>query len=65
VDRREHALLAYAFGVEELIVGINKMDDKTVAFSEARSTEIRTEVSKFLGKIGFNTKEMDFIPTSA
>jgi len=61
---REHALLAYTLGVKEMIVCINKMDDKTVNYEEARYTEIKDELSKFLTKCGYKTKEMDFVPIS-
>jgi len=61
---REHALLAYTLGVKEMIVCINKMDDKTVNWGEARYTEIKDELSKFLTKCGYKTKDMDFVPIS-
>jgi elongation factor 1-alpha len=61
---REHALLAYTLGVKEMIVCINKMDDKTVNYVEARYTEIKDELSKFLTKCGYKTKDMDFVPIS-
>jgi len=61
---REHALLAYTLGVKEMIVCINKMDDKTVNYEEARYTEIKEELSKFLTKCGYKTKDMDFVPIS-
>jgi len=61
---REHALLAYTLGVKEMIVCINKMDDKTVNWAEARYTEIKDELSKFLTKCGYKTKDMDFVPIS-
>jgi elongation factor 1-alpha len=61
---REHALLAYTLGVKEMIVCINKMDDKTVNYAEARYTEIKDELSKFLTKCGYKTKDMDFVPIS-
>ncbi|KAA6312901.1 MAG: putative translation elongation factor-1 alpha, partial [Streblomastix strix] len=32
---REHALLAYTLGVRQMIVLINKMDDKSVNLSDA------------------------------
>src|SRR4051794_21690904 len=47
---REHALLAYTLGVKEMIVCINKMDDKTVNWAESRYNEIKEELSKFLTK---------------
>jgi len=63
---REHALLAYTLGVKQMIVCINKMDDKTVNYSEARYNEIKTELAKFLAKCGYNTKDdkIPFIPIS-
>ncbi len=61
---REHALLAYTLGVKEMIVCINKMDDKTVNWGESRYTEIKDELSKFLTKCGYKTKDMDFVPIS-
>src|SRR5881398_2328616 len=38
---REHALLAYTLGVKQMIVLVNKMDDKSVNWSEARFNEIK------------------------
>ena len=61
---REHALLAFTMGVKQMIVAINKMDEKTVGYSEARYTEIKKEVTDFLTKIGYNAAKMDFIPIS-
>jgi elongation factor 1-alpha len=61
---REHALLAYTLGVKEMIVCINKMDDKTVNYDEKRYTEIKDELTKFLTKCGYKTKEMEFVPIS-
>merc|ERR1719460_794492 len=40
------------------------MDDKTTAYKEARFREIETEVSGFLGKIGFKPKKIKFVPIS-
>jgi elongation factor 1-alpha len=42
---REHALLAYTLGVKEMIVCINKMDDKSVNWSEERYNEIKDGAS--------------------
>jgi len=61
---REHALLAFTLGVKQIIVCINKMDDKSVNYSQARYTEIKNEVSKYLTKVGYNGKKVDFIPIS-
>jgi len=61
---REHALLAFTLGVKQIIVGVNKMDDKSVNYSEARFNEIKDEVSGFLAKVGFKPKKIKFVPIS-
>ena len=50
---REHSLLAYTLGVKQMIVAINKMDDKTVAYKEARYKEIKGEMFRFLKTVGY------------
>merc|ERR1712233_144195 len=55
---RQHARLCHLLGIEQLIVGINKMDDKSVNWSEDRYNEIKGEVDKMLTKIGYKTKKM-------
>eukprot|EP01084_Bolivina_argentea_P062799 114791_1 len=61
---REHALLAFTLGVKQMICCVNKMDDKSVNYSEARFTEIKNEVCGFLKKIGYNPDKVPFIPIS-
>ncbi|KAL0205341.1 hypothetical protein P9112_000649 [Eukaryota sp. TZLM1-RC] len=61
---REHALLAFTLGVKQMIVGINKMDDKSVAYAESRYSEIKNEVSGYLKRIGFKVEKIPFIPIS-
>jgi len=61
---REHALLAYTLGVKQLIVAVNKMDTTEPPYSEARFVEIKKEVGSFIKKIGFNQKQVLFIPIS-
>jgi elongation factor 1-alpha len=60
---RTHALLAYTFGVRQIIVCINKMD--SVEFAEERYNEIKGEVSSYLIKLGFNPDKVTFVPISA
>ena len=61
---REHALLAYTLGVKQLIVAINKMDDKASNYSESRYNEIKTEVSSFIKKVGYIPDKVAFVPIS-
>jgi len=61
---REHALLAFTLGIQQMIVAVNKMDDKTTMYSEARFNEIQSEVSGYLAKVGFKPKKICFVPIS-
>merc|ERR1712048_1507756 len=61
---REHALLAQTMGVREMIVAINKMDDPSVNYSEARYNEIKGELTTYLKKVGYNPAKIEFIPIS-
>jgi len=56
---REHALLAFTLGVKQMIVCINKMDDKSVNYDQKRYEEIKDEVGKFLTKIGYQVYKED------
>jgi elongation factor 1-alpha len=47
-----------------MIVLVNKMDEKTVNFSEQRFNEIKDEVSSFIKKIGYNPEKVPFVPIS-
>eukprot|EP00727_Mastigamoeba_balamuthi_P002664 m51a1_g12395 putative elongation factor 1 alpha (455) ;mRNA; r:674734-676439 len=61
---REHALLAFTLGVKQMIVAVNKMDEKSVSYSQARFDEIKRESQTFLKKIGWNTDKINFVPIS-
>ena len=47
-----------------MIVCCNKMDEKTVNFSEERFNEIKKEASDFLKKVGYKPDTINFIPIS-
>jgi len=55
---REHALLAYTLGVKQMIVCVNKMDEKTVNYSEERFKEIKVELKNYLGEVGYKVKKI-------
>ena len=61
---REHALLAQTMGVKQMICAVNKMDDSSVKYSEARYKEICDELSAYLKKVGYNPAKIPFIPIS-
>jgi len=59
---RQHARLLYLLGVEQILVGINKMD--SCNWDEGRFNEIKEEFVKMLQLIGFKPKKVPFIPYS-
>jgi len=61
---RAHARLLFLLGIEQIIVGVNKMDENSCNYSEERYNEIKEEMSKMLLNIGFKIKKIPFIPMS-
>ena len=61
---REHALLSFTLGVKQMIVCCNKIDEKSMNYSEERYLEIKKEVSDFLKKVGYKPDAIPFIPIS-
>jgi len=61
---REHALLAFTLGVKQMIVAVNKMDDSSVMYGQARYEEIKNEVSAYLKKVGYKPAKIPFVPIS-
>ena len=60
---REHILVSYTLGVKQMIVAVNKTDQKTVNYSEKRNNEIKTELSNFLKQTGFNPDKILLFPS--
>jgi len=60
---REHALLAKTLGVNQLVVCINKMDDKSVMWDEKRYNDIKDEMTRFLASVGYKNK-IHYVPIS-
>lgn len=62
---REHAMLVKTAGVKYLIVLVNKMDDSTVNWDQARYEEIKEKLTPYLKKCGFQMgKDTYFMPCS-
>jgi elongation factor 1-alpha len=61
---REHAMLAFTLGVKQMIIGVNKIDSTEPPYSEARFQEIVKELTAYLKKVGYNPKEVPFVPMS-
>ena len=60
---REHVFLARTLGINELIIGINKMD--LVDYSEDSYKQVKEEVNKLLKQVQFNSDNAKYIPISA
>ncbi|XP_039134817.1 HBS1-like protein isoform X2 [Dioscorea cayenensis subsp. rotundata] len=60
---KEHAQLIRSFGVEQVIVAVNKMD--TVGFSKERFEFIKSQLGNFLRSCGFKESQITWIPLSA
>ncbi len=62
----EHLRLAKIFGVNQMLVAVNKMDIKGVDYSEDRYNKVVEEVKKQAAPAGWNLeKQVKFIPMAA
>ncbi len=62
---KEHIFLARTLGVNQLIIGINKMDATKPPYDEKRYREVKDQVSALLKTVGYKPDEIPFIPYSA
>ncbi|XP_039832198.1 HBS1-like protein isoform X2 [Panicum virgatum] len=60
---KEHAQLIRSFGVEQLVVAVNKMD--AVAYSKERFEFIKLQLGSFLRSCNFKDSAITWIPLSA
>ncbi|EPS59201.1 hypothetical protein M569_15609, partial [Genlisea aurea] len=60
---REHAQVIRSFGVDQIIVVVNKMD--VVGFSEERYVAIKEKLGTFLRSCGYKDSSISYIPASA
>lgn len=58
---KEHAYLSKTFGIDQLIVAVNKMDMKE--YAESRFNEIKDEMNKLVGGLGF--KSVRYVPIAS
>lgn len=60
---KEHVFLSRTLGINQLIIAVNKMDAS--GYSEERFNEVKDDVGKLLGMVGYKVDEIPFIPVSA
>jgi len=62
---RHHAELCNLLGITQIMVGVNKMDDKSCKYDEGRYTEVASEMRNMLKQTGWKTyKTCPVIPLS-
>jgi len=59
---RMHSTLLNLLGVNQLVIGVNKMDSDTAKYSKERYEEIRDEMKLMLKQTGWNPKVIDNTP---
>jgi len=60
---QEHVFLARTLGIQDLIVGVNKMD--LVDYDQNDYDQTVAEVKDLLGQVNFDSEDASFIPISA
>ncbi|MCL2687270.1 MAG: translation elongation factor EF-1 subunit alpha [Methanobrevibacter sp.] len=60
---KEHIFLSRTLGINQIIIGVNKMD--LVNYSEEKYNELKDQVSDLIKSVGYNPAEVPFIPISA
>jgi elongation factor 1-alpha len=60
---REHAFLAKVLGIQQLIVGINKMD--AVNYDRVKYEDLKAQLTTMLKNVGYKIDAIQFIPYSA
>ncbi|MFH1306522.1 MAG: translation elongation factor EF-1 subunit alpha [Candidatus Micrarchaeota archaeon] len=60
---KEHAFLAKVLGIQQFIIGINKMD--SVNFDRVKYEEVKQNMKSLLKNIGYKVDEIPFVPYSA
>ncbi|MEM3204811.1 MAG: translation elongation factor EF-1 subunit alpha [Candidatus Micrarchaeaceae archaeon] len=60
---REHAFLAKVLGINQLIVGINKMDK--VNYERSKYEDVKQSIANLLKTVGYDISTIQFVPYSA
>jgi len=60
---KEHAFLAKVLGIQQIVVGINKMD--SVGYDRIKFEDLKSQITTLLKNIGYKMESVQFIPYSA
>ncbi len=61
---REHIMLAYTMGINQMVVAITKMDITEPPWSKERYEQIVKDLKKFMGRLGYKVDRIPFVPVS-
>eukprot|EP01083_Nonionella_stella_P280065 952546_1 len=61
----QHLIISHALGIQQMVVCVNKMDDPSVDYKEDVFNEVKSKLTQLLTSIGYDTKQIPFIPISA
>eukprot|EP00026_Physarum_polycephalum_P006944 Phypoly_transcript_06997.p1 GENE.Phypoly_transcript_06997~~Phypoly_transcript_06997.p1 ORF type:complete len:433 (+),score=39.63 Phypoly_transcript_06997:90-1388(+) len=61
---KEHGVILFAFGIQQIVVAINKMDDHDIAWNQIRFNNIVKATLSELHDIGFKEEKIRFVPIS-
>ncbi len=60
---KRHLFIARMLGIDRLVVAVNKMD--SMGYEEGSFNSIRDSLGKFISRIGFEERDVRFVPISA
>ena len=60
---KEHVFLSKTLGVNQLIIGVNKMD--MAKYEQKRFEEVKAEVSALVKTVGYKPEEIQFVPMAS
>lgn len=62
---KEHIFLAKVLGVEQIIIGMNKMDATQPPYSEEQYNKVLKDVKNLAKMVGFREEKLQFVPYAA
>ncbi|KAJ6237219.1 translation factor [Anaeramoeba flamelloides] len=60
----EYIKISKSFGIEKMVVLVNKIDEKSFKYSESIFLKTKKEIRRILKEYGYNPKRVPFIPVS-
>jgi elongation factor 1-alpha len=62
---KEHVFLAKTLGVQQIIIGVNKMDMPGIEYKEEKYNAVKEQVGNLLKSVGFKPDEIPFVPMAS